>query len=137
VGPLALTGYGAGAGPTASAVLSDIIDCACNRRAGAFALSAATNKVAPLGPDKIRGTYYVRLMVQDKPGVLAEITAILRDAKVSIASLIQHGRAAEEGAVPLALVTHEVSEKALNGAVAAYAKLPAVLAPPCVIRILP
>jgi homoserine dehydrogenase len=136
VGPLALTGYGAGAGPTASAVLSDIIDCACNRRAGAFALAANTAKVSPLALEKTNGTFYLRLMVQDKPGVLADLTGVLRDTAISVKSVLQHGRA-ENTAVPVVFITHECSEKAFGQALEAFKKLPVVLEPPCMIRILP
>jgi homoserine dehydrogenase len=135
IGPLVLMGHGAGAGPTASAVLSDIIDCASGRRADGFAL-AANPKAVPLPPEKSKSAFYLRMMVKDQPGVLADITAIMRDQKISIQSLIQHGRS-EAAPVPVVFLTHDTSEKSFAEAYAALKKLPSVLEPPCVIRILP
>jgi homoserine dehydrogenase len=131
-GPLALMGSGAGAGPTASAVLSDIMDCACLRRGPLFAAHVA--KLDMLAPEKNMGEFYLRIQLQDRPGVLADITGILRDEKISIQSVIQHGHT---DVVSSVFVTHEVSEKALCNALAALKKLPTVLESPCVIRLLP
>jgi homoserine dehydrogenase len=135
IGPLVLMGHGAGAGPTASAVLSDIIDCASGRQADGFA-SVMNPKATPLSAEKSKSAFYLRMMVQDQPGVLADITAIMRDAKISIQSVIQHGRS-EAGPVPIVFITHDTSEKAFSEAFAAVKKLSSVLEPPCVIRILP
>lgn len=137
VGPLTLIGRGAGAGPTASSVLSDIIDCAHEREASAFAIPSHYMKtLAPLPDAASMGAFYIRLQVDDKPGVLADMAAILRDAKISIQSLLQKGDAVD-GPVPVVLITHNSHEKAMAEAVAALKKLPAVLEPPCVVRILP
>lgn len=132
-GPLTLMGFGAGAGPTASAVLADIMDCAMGRRAGLPVSPEAKTPV--LSPDKSMASFYLRLMVQDRPGVLADITAIMRDAQISIQSLIQHGRS-EAAPVPVVFLTHETSEKSFASALAALKRLPSVLGEPCVIRIL-
>ncbi|MGH7211419.1 MAG: ACT domain-containing protein, partial [Acetobacteraceae bacterium] len=82
------------------------------------------------------GAYYLRLMVLDRPGVIADVAAALRDAGVSLESMLQHGRAPAE-AVPVVLVTHETRETAMRGALARIARLDAVLEPPTLIRIEP
>ena len=82
------------------------------------------------------GAYFLRLMVVDQPGVLADVTAILRDHGVSLESMLQHGRQPGE-AVPIVLVTHETSEAAIGSAIAGIAKLAAVLTTPALIRIEP
>jgi len=75
-------------------------------------------------------------MVVDQPGVLADVTAILRDCNVSLESMLQHGRAPGE-AVPIVLVTHETNEGAINQAIARIGKLASVLEAPALIRIEP
>jgi homoserine dehydrogenase len=75
-------------------------------------------------------------MVVDQPGVLADVTAILRDHGISLESMLQHGRKPGE-AVPIVLVTHETGESAVNAALSRIAALPAVVEAPAVIRIEP
>ena len=82
------------------------------------------------------GTYYLRLMVVDRPGVIADVTAALRDAGVSLESMLQHGRAPGE-AVPVVLVTHETDEVAMRSALDRIGAMDAVLEPPALIRIEP
>ena len=82
------------------------------------------------------GAYYLRLVVLDRPGVLAEVAAALRDARVSLKSMLQHGRAPGE-AVPIVLVTHEVAETAMDDAVRRIGALEVVVEPPLLIRIEP
>jgi homoserine dehydrogenase len=83
-----------------------------------------------------QGAYYLRLMVVDRPGVIADVTAALRDAGVSLESMIQRGRAPGE-AVPVVLVTHETTELAMRAALEQIARSDAVLEPPALIRIEP
>ena len=78
---------------------------------------------------------YLRFMVADRPGVLAEITAALRDAGVSIESLIQKGRASDS-AVMVAMVTHEGPESAVSEAVRLLDGSPSLTEPPLVMHIL-
>ncbi|NDE89913.1 MAG: homoserine dehydrogenase, partial [Alphaproteobacteria bacterium] len=112
LGPLTLIGRGAGGGPTASSVLSDIIDVADGRIALAFAIPVAhLQAVKPLAPADSLGSFYIRLMVADKAGVLADLAAILRDENISIQSLLQKGRS-EAGPVPVVFITHDSNEKA-------------------------
>jgi homoserine dehydrogenase len=82
------------------------------------------------------GPYYLRLMVVDRPGVIADVTAVLRDLHVSLESMLQRGRAPGE-AVPVVLVTHETQESAMREALSRIAALNTVLEAPTLIRIEP
>ena len=109
-------GARAGAGPTASAVVADLIDIARGRPLPTFAVPAAQLKRLPASPmERHRGAYYVRLMVVDRPGVIADVTAALRDEQVSLESMLQRGRAPDE-AVPVVLTTHETEEALMRRA---------------------
>ena len=135
VGRVMLEGRGAGAGPTASAVVADLIDLARGRLTPVWGQDTpADDHVVPIGQHL--GAYYMRLMVIDRPGVIADVAAILRDHGVSLESLLQHGRSPGES-VPVVLVTHEVREHAMRAAADAIAALDAVLEAPALIRIEP
>jgi homoserine dehydrogenase len=82
------------------------------------------------------GCYYLRLMVVDRPGVIADVTAILRDMGVSLESMLQRGRSPGE-AVPVVLVTHETRESAMREALDRIASLETVMEAPTLIRIVP
>ncbi|MES2057397.1 MAG: homoserine dehydrogenase [Pseudomonadota bacterium] len=113
VGRLLFQGAGAGDGPTASAVVADLIDIARGEYGPAFAMPAdalAAHQAADSGDRRARA--YVRFTVTDKVGVLAEIAAAMRDAGVSIESLIQRG-AMPDGSVLVAIVTHEGPERSV------------------------
>jgi homoserine dehydrogenase len=118
-GRLLFQGAGAGDGPTASAVVADIIDIARGYDAGfeadaTFSIPVADlTDMAPAPRGHRLGRSYIRFIVADRPGVLAEITAAMRDAGVSIESLIQKGRAENAGEVLVAMVTHEGPESAV------------------------
>lgn len=136
-GPVFLRGRGAGEGPTASAVVADLIDLARNIRIPLWGMEESALEDLPIMPTAaLASAYFVRLSVVDEPGVLADVTAILRDHGISLESMIQHGRAPGE-AVPIVLVTHDTKEAAVNAALAGIAALPAVLEPPALIRIEP
>jgi homoserine dehydrogenase len=116
VGRLLFEGRGAGEGPTASAVVADLIDIARGEFGPAFAMPVASLDVAKVAdPGDRRGRSYLRFTVSDKPGVLAELTAAMRDGGVSIESLIQRG-AAPDGGVLVAMTTHECSGRAVDAA---------------------
>lgn len=135
VGSVLHEGRGAGAGPTASAVVADIIDVARGLKLPTFGVPAATLADHPIAPISAHeGCFYIRLMVLDQPGVLADISAVLRDHHVSIESLIQRGRNPGQ-AVPIVLTSHDTTEAAMRGALAQIATLPSVLEPPRLIRI--
>ena len=136
-GPVFCQGRGAGAGPTASAVVADLIDIARGNKIPVW--GAAQSALAPSRPvaiSALTGAYYLRLMVTDQPGVLADVTAILRDHGISLESMLQHGRSPGE-AVPIVLVTHDALEASVSAAVSRIATLDCVLAPPALIRIEP
>ena len=137
VGRVMLEGRGAGAGPTASAVAADLIDLARGRLTPVWGAADAALSHAPAVPMSAHvGAYYLRLMVVDRPGVIADVTAALRDAGVSLESMLQRGRAPGE-AVPVVLVTHETNEAAMRRALDQIAAFDAVLEPPALIRIEP
>ena len=116
VGRLFFEGAGAGEGPTASAIVADIIDIARDEYGPAFAMPVDALDAAPAADAGARiGKHYVRLIVEDRIGVLAEIAAAMRDAGVSIESLIQRG--SEDGSgVVIVLVTHEGPARAIHAA---------------------
>ncbi|MBL8662161.1 MAG: homoserine dehydrogenase [Candidatus Odyssella sp.] len=128
-------GRGAGQNPTASAVASDLVDLARGARSPAFGVPAAKLaklEAAPMAEH--RGRYYIRLMVRDQPGVIADVSAALRDERVSMESMLQRGRS-ETKAVPVVLTTHETVEAAMLRALDRIGRLDSVIEPPCMIRI--
>jgi homoserine dehydrogenase len=139
VGRLLFQGAGAGDGPTASAVVADLIDIARGDIGAPFSIPAAElEKAAPASSGHRTGKAYLRFTVADRPGVLAEITAAMRDAGVSIESLIQKGRAAigSTEAVLVAMVTHEGPESAIAEALRLLEGSPSLAAPPLVMHLL-
>ncbi len=135
VGTTMFQGRGAGQGPTASAVVADLVDVARGRHMPAFVVPAdklATKKASPM--DRHVGAYYIRLMVQDRPGVIAAVSGALAKERISLESMLQRGRS-ESGEVPVVLTTHETEEAAMRRALARIARLGAVAEEPCVIRI--
>ena len=113
VGRLFFQGPGAGEGPTASAVVADLIDIARGEFGPPYAMPVAVlTDGAKADSGERRGRAYLRFTVQDKVGVLAEIAAAMRDAGVSIESLIQRGAVAG-GGVLVAIVTHEGPERSV------------------------
>lgn len=135
VGSTVYEGRGAGAGPTASAVTADILDIAAGRYAHTFGVPATALSALPVSPmERHRGAYYVRLMVTDRPGVIADVTAALRDEQVSLEAMLQRGRQPGE-MVPVVLTTHEAEEAAMNRALTRIAALETMLQPPRMIRI--
>jgi homoserine dehydrogenase len=136
-GRLLFQGAGAGDGPTASAVVADLIDIARGEIGAAFSVPVSElEAMLPANSDHRSGRSYIRFTVADRPGVLAEITAAMRDAGVSIESLIQKGRAEAGGAVLVALVTHEGPESAVAEAVRLLDGSPSLTAAPLVMHIL-
>jgi homoserine dehydrogenase len=137
VGRVMLEGRGAGAGPTASAVVADLIDVARGRVTPVWGAHSGALSDAPSVPMAAHvGAYYLRLMVVDRPGVIADVTAALRDAGISLESMLQRGRSPGE-AVPVVLVTHETREAAMRDALSRIAAMDAVLEAPALIRIEP
>ena len=135
VGRVVLQGRGAGAFPTASAVAADLVDIAGGRHVPTFGLHIENLRDLPGVPiERHHGAYYIRLMVVDQPGVIADVAAALRDEQVSMESMIQRGRAPGE-AVPVVLTTHITVEAAMRRAIERIEALDTVLEPPHMIRI--
>ncbi len=135
VGTCVFEGRGAGAGPTASAVAADLVDIARGVRIPAFVLPAtelAPSHTIPM--EQHHGAYYVRLMVVDRPGVIADVSAVLRDEQVSMESMLQRGRAPGEP-VPVVITTHETREASMVHALNRIGELDSVVEPPRMIRI--
>lgn len=140
VGTTLYSGRGAGQDATASAVISDIADAASllKHGKGGHLLGEVTTplrngcKLAP--PQSIRSRYYLRLTVQDEPGVLARVASVMAKHKVSIASVIQ-SPAEQAGAASLVLTTHESNERAMAATLKQLAGLKAVVDEPVLLRI--
>jgi len=135
VGRVVMEGRGAGASPTASAVAADLVDIAAGRRVAPFGIPTADLRAIPGIPiERHHSAYYIRLMVVDQPGVIADVAAALRDEQVSMESMIQRGRAPGE-AVPVVMTTHITVEAAMRRALKRIEALDTVLEPPRMIRI--
>ncbi len=130
VGPVFFHGYGAGELPTTSSVVGDIIDTALGRTAITF---SAMNYWGQDGEayrlkdtSEIVGKTYLRLMVEDRPGVLHEITGILGRFNISIAAMIQRDPQQAKDAIPLVITTHDAREGDMLQAVELLSKLDSV-----------
>ena len=135
VGQTMYEGRGAGEGPTASAIVADIIDIALSRNTNLFLLPTdklEKMQVAPMS--SYTGSYYARFMVIDKTGVFATIANALNDNGVSMESVLQRGRSENE-AVPVVLTTHETDEASLIRALEAIERSKVVVEPPRFIKI--
>lgn len=141
VGENMLIGKGAGALPTGSAVMSDVLEISRN------ILNGGVNRVSPLSflpryieDVKIKSIrdivseYYIRFSVLDKPGVLSKISGVLGNHSISIASVIQKGRG-EKGGVPLVLMTHSAKEEDVQHALSEIDKLDVVFDKSVLIRV--
>ncbi len=128
-------GRGAGAGPTASAVVADLLDIARGAQVPTFTVPATRlKKIKPVPMARHQGAYYVRLMVVDRPGVFADVAAALRDHSVSMESVIQRTRDPGEP-VPVVMTLHETEEASMLRALKKIATAEAVVEPPRMIRI--
>jgi homoserine dehydrogenase len=135
LGRLFLQGAGAGAGPTAMAVAADIADVVAGHRRPVFQRPAADLKRLEGADQAGQGArVYLRLIVRDRPGVIAHVTDALARASVSIDSFLQHPVGAT-GLVPIVLTTQPASPAALADAVEHISALDEVVEPPRVIRI--
>lgn len=134
VGQSVLVGRGAGAGPTASAVFSDIADIALGRFTSVFNVPAHHLKQAgKFDANTIHGSYYLRLDVRDQAGVLEEITNVLKNQKISVRKMLQEEAA--QGNAQIVIITHEVHEAEMKKAVELLSKLASVSQAPQLIRI--
>jgi len=124
VGPTLYYGAGAGAEPTASAVVADLVDVARtltvdpeNRVPHLAFQPDALSDLPILSMDDVKTAYYLRLCVLDRPGVMADITRILGDGAISIEALIQKEPPEGQTQVPVILLTREVREQQMNEAI--------------------
>ncbi|MGH1399352.1 MAG: homoserine dehydrogenase [Alphaproteobacteria bacterium] len=130
-----LVGRGAGEGPTASSVMSDVLDLARGIRVPTFGVPAADLRDPEwIDLGEVVSRYYLRLHVLDQAGVIADITAALRDHNVSIESFIQHGRDPGQK-VALVMTTHEARHADIAAACEIIQAHDSVSGEPCLIRI--
>ena len=126
-------GAGAGAEPTASSVVADLVEVVRTLTADpenrvphlAFQPDALSD-ARVLDMEEIESAYYLRMRAQDQPGVLADISRILGDSRISIEAVVQKEPAPGETSVPVILLTRRVQERRVNEAIAAIEKLPSV-----------
>jgi homoserine dehydrogenase len=134
-GRLLFQGAGAGDRPTASAVVADIVDIARKETGPAFAMPTAELENLPRAASAHRiGKTYLRMLVADRAGVLAEIAAAMRDAGLSIESLIQ--REVADGSALISMVTHEGREAAIDATLKTLSGSDSLLGEPMVMHIL-
>lgn len=132
VGPVFFHGLGAGQMPTASAVVADMIDTAVGRTALTFKTlelwSQREARVDLHDHDRLQGRFYLRFVVHDHPGVMAQIAGVLGAHEVSIASIIQHepDPDGDGSVVPMVIMTHMSTEGATRHAVEQIDQLPCV-----------
>lgn len=135
-GRLLFQGAGAGDKPTASAVVADLIDIARGEAGPPFSVPVEELvQMAPADPGHRTGKTYLRFTVADKPGVLAELTAAMRDADVSIESFIQKAPS-EDGEALVAMVTHEGQERCITKALELLEGSPSLTSAPLVMPII-
>jgi homoserine dehydrogenase len=133
--------YGRGAGrmPTASAVVADLVGVGLGTTAATFkslrVFPDQTPRATVLPFERLHSRYYLRLTAKDQPGVLAQVTKVLGDQKISIASFVQHEVAGGGDSVPLVLTTHRAEEGAMRKAIRQINGLETITAPAVFLRI--
>jgi len=133
VGQIVLRGAGAGEGPTASAVLADVIDIARGIRVSTFGQPAASLRAVRPAQSAVPAPYYLRMSLLDRPGALAKVAAELGDAGVSIDRMRQYGH--EDTTAPVLIVTHRTTRSAIDTAVEGMSATGVVAGQPVVLRI--
>lgn len=138
VGESLLYGRGAGQMPTASAVLSDLVDLARNvAHSVPQRMSASLSNVSSLGVkpmSEVRLRYYIRILAEDKPGVLAQVAQILGKHQISIASVIQQEKI-HSHLLPVVMMTHQAVEKEMRGAIRQIDQLKSIRGKSLVVRV--
>lgn len=132
-GQIILRGAGAGEGPTASSVMSDIVEIARNIRMTTFGQPAETLSAAQPARTAIPAAYYLRLELADKPGALAKVAAVLADAGISIHRMRQYDH--DKTAAPVLIVTHKTTPEAISHAISALPGTGVVQSEPVELRI--
>jgi len=133
VGQIVLRGAGAGEGPTASAVMGDVLDIARGLRLPTFGQPAETLADPVPAAVSAAAPYYLRLQLMDKPGALAKVAAVLGEAGVSISRMRQYGH--EDTSAPVLIVTHKTTRDAIDVAIEALPATGVVLGDPVALRI--
>jgi homoserine dehydrogenase len=135
-GPVQFTGRGAGPDATSSALLADLAEAAknlCDKAPGP-ALPKSSSKMTLIEKDASVGRFYVRIEVEDRPGVLAQVAGIFGSEKIGISSVLQpEGRGA--GSVPLVFLLEPAPLSSLHRAIASICKLPNTRAPATILRV--
>ena len=132
---LTFIGEGAGPNPTASSVVSDIINSARNRTQTNYSLFSEMKKYNYISIDDRVGAYYIRFLVKDIRGVISNITSILNENSISLDSIVQDSKNKKKSKVNIVVITHETKEKNINKAIELVNKLESVLEQPRVIRV--
>jgi homoserine dehydrogenase len=133
VGQIVMRGAGAGEGPTASAVMGDVIDIARGLRLPTFGQPAATLRAAPPAAVSAAAPWYLRMTLLDKPGALARIATLLGEAGISIDRMRQYGH---EGAhAPVLIVTHKASSDDIRHALDSFPGTGVLVGDPVALRI--
>ncbi|QHI96124.1 homoserine dehydrogenase [Aristophania vespae] len=132
-GPMTISGRGAGEGPTASAVLADIIDYAQGMRLPLWGRIVEQEETAARSVASLKSAFYVRLLVDDTPGVMADISAVLRDQGISVHLIAQHEFKLEQ--VYLTVITHPVANSHITDAAARLRELNSVHGAPLIVTI--
>ncbi len=142
VGPTLYYGAGAGAEPTASAVVADLVDVVRTltsdpeNRVPHLAFQPDALVDLPILPmEEVETAYYLRMQAQDRPGVLAEVTRILGDLQISIEAILQKEPAPGASDVPIIMLTHRVRERQMNEAIRRIEGLKAIFGPVTRIRL--
>jgi homoserine dehydrogenase len=134
VGPTLFYGAGAGSQPTASAVVADLLDVTRlitadpENRVPHLAFQPdrlARTPILPIG--EVQTSYYLRMRVLDRPGVLADITRILADRRISIDAMVQKEPGEGEKQVDIVMLTHRALEKNVNAAIGRIERLATVV----------
>ncbi len=133
VGQIVLRGAGAGEGPTASAVMGDVMDIARGFRVSTFGQPATTLRKARAARAAVPAPYYLRLQLQDKPGALAKVARVLGEAGISIDRMRQYGH--QDTTAPVLIVTHKATRSSLDEALAGMTQTGVVEGAPVAIRI--
>jgi len=135
VGPTLYYGAGAGAEPTASAVVADLVDIArlqgtkAEQRVAYLGYQLDQQQVLPILPiAEVHSAYYLRLRASDKPGVMADITKVLADLQISIDAMLQKEPVEGESEADIVILTHTTQEKIMDAAIANIEALPAIAA---------
>ncbi len=133
VGQVVLRGAGAGEGPTASAVMGDVLDLARGLRIPTFGQPAESLAYAQPAAVSAPVAYYIRLELLDKPGALAKVATVLGEAGISISRLRQYGHA--DHSAPVLIVTHKTTPDAVDFALSAFAATGVVMGDAVAMRI--